>query len=134
MITIIPIPKATASATTQQLAVEITLNLCKCTCVNAGEMFSGNIQYSAGIPTVINGVAIIPITATGTIVMTGDNCNCCASRTRSFRETFDIAFTATATNTVTLTPGGAINVSYVGVKCCHTNKAKLISTLTASIA
>lgn len=134
MIKIIPIPAAAASATTQQLAVEVIVNLCKCTCVNSGEVLSGNINYSAGAPTVINGVAVIPITATGTIVMAGDSCNCCASRTRSFSETFDIAFTATATNTVTLTPGGAINVAYTDVKCCHTNKAKLISTLTASIS
>ena len=134
MIKIIPIPSAAASATTQQIAVEVIVNLCKCTCVNSNELLGGNVNFSAGTPAVINGVAIVPITVTGTIVMAGDGCNCCASRTRSFSETFDIAFTATATNTVTLTPGGAINVAYTGVKCCHTNKAKLISTLTASIA
>ena len=58
MIKIIPIPSAAASATTQQIAVEVIVNLCKCTCVNSNELLGGNINFTAGTPTVINGVAM----------------------------------------------------------------------------
>lgn len=133
MVTIIPIPTATASAATQDVVVELTESLCKKLCVNSASSLSGDVSFSAGTPTVLNGIAVVPITATGTVVVGSGNCSC-GYKTRHFNETFDIAFTATTVNTVTLTVGANTKVTFTDVSCCHTSKVKLTATLNATIA
>lgn len=131
MIKITTIPVSTA--TQQQLLVEVEECICKKVCVNAGNVLSGTIAFTYGTPTVLNGVAVVPVTATGTIVMAGA-CGSCESSTRNFAESFEIPFTATTTNEITLTPGTNNVVSFSRVSCCHTSHVKLMTTLTAAIA
>lgn len=128
-ITVIPV----STATSQQLMVEITEELCKKVCVNAGRVLSGSVQFSAGTPEVLNGVALVPITATGAFVMAGA-CGKCGGDVRHFAERFTVPFVATATNAVTITPGASTAAEWVDVSCCHTTKAKLTATLTVAIA
>lgn len=131
MIRVIPIPPATASATTQQVLVEIDKCLCKKVCVN-GVTPKGDVEFVAGDVSVLNGIAIVPITATGSIIVT--DCNGCKQVQCSFTEHFDVAFAATEANSITLVEGDSDAVSCIDVRCCHSNKVRLSSSLTVSIA
>lgn len=130
MIEITTIPASTA--TSQQLLVEVTEQLCSKVCVNAGRIISGTILFSVGTPTIMNGVTIAPITATGTIVMSSDDS--CGGNTVNFAERFEVPFTSVGTNTVTVAPGVSNVVEFADVKCCHATKAKLTTTITVAIA
>lgn len=132
MVDILVIPPSTA--TEQELVVEITEDICKRMCVNSGANISGNVSFAASTPRVVNGIAIVPITATGVIVVNGQSCKGCNTKVRHFSETFEVTFTATTTNAVTLVAGDTSVVDYVNVSCCHTNKARLTTTLTVTIA
>ena len=132
MIEVLVIPPS--MATEQELVVEITEDICKRMCVHGGSHLSGNVSFAASTPRVANGIAIVPITATGVIVVNGNACKGCNTKVRHFSETFEVAFTATTTNTVTLTAGDVNIVRYDDVTCCHTNKAKMTTTLTVTIA
>lgn len=128
-ITVIPV----STATSQQLMVEVTESLCKKVCVNAGRVLSGTIQFSAGTSKVINGIAMVPITATGSIVMAGA-CEKCGGNVVHFAERFTVPFLANGANVATLTPGLVNEVEFVDVACCHATKAKMTATLTVAIA
>ena len=119
------IPKAAASATTQTLVVEATERLCKPFCV-LGTKPTGAIVYTVGTVQVINGTAVVPITATVTIVSGG--------KTQVYTETFDVGFTATTSNTVTLSPSTTYSVSAVNAKCCKSRFVKIAGTLGITIA
>lgn len=131
MIEITTIPASTA--TSQQLLVEVTEQLCKKVCVNEGRIISGTIQFSVGAPTIMNGITIAPITATGTIVMS-ESCASCEGNTVNFAERFEVPFTSVGTNVVTVAPGVSNVVTFADVKCCHATKAKLTTTITVAIA
>lgn len=129
MIKITQIPASTA--TSQLLLVEVEETLCKRVCLNEGQILSGTISFSTSTATIVNGVAIVPITATGEIVLSGGCENGCV---KHFAEKFIVPFVATGTNTATLTEGISNIVEFSNVKLCHTNKAKLSTTLTVAIA
>lgn len=131
MIQITTIPASTA--TSQQLLVEVTEQLCSKVCVNQGRIISGTIQFSVGTPTIMNGVTIAPITATGTIVTSSEDSNC-GGNTVNFAERFEVPFTSVGTNTVTVAPGVSNVVTFANVRCCHATKAKLTTTITVAIA
>lgn len=127
--TLIPV----ATATSQEMLVEITVDVCKKVCVNAGRILSGTASFSAGTTIVTDGVAVVPIIVTGTIVMTG-SCEKCGGNVVHFVEQFNVPFEATGTNTATLTPAASNRVEWVDVKCCKTTSAKLTTSLTVAIA
>lgn len=131
MIRVIPIPSATATATEQQFVVEVEKALCRRVCVN-GAQLQGTVQFTAGTPSEINGVAVVQIYASGNI-STLDRCGGNKMQ-RNFLETFNVPLTATAENTVTLTPGEDHSVEYADICCCHSGKAVLTTTLTVAIA
>ena len=127
--TLIPV----ATATSQEMLVEITVDVCKRVCVNAGRILSGTVSFSAGTTVVTDGVAVVPIIATGTIVMTG-SCEKCGGHVVHFVEKFNVPFEATGTNVSTLTPSASNRVEWVDVNCCKTTRAKLTTSLTVAIA
>lgn len=129
MVKIVPIYPATATA--QQMVVEVTVDLCRRECVNGEGVLSGTAVYVAGAVREVDGVAVVPVTVSGEVVTTGRG-GC--AKTRHYVETFDVAFTGTATNDVTLTAGDAVVAEYANVCCCHASKVRLLSVLTAEIA
>lgn len=131
MIKITTIPVSTA--TSQEMLVEITTQLCKKVCVNAGRILSGTVQFSAGQTIVTDGVAVVPITATGAIVMSGA-CEKCGGNVVHFAEQFNVPFEATGTNVATITPAPSNRVEFADVHCCRTTSAKLTTSLTVAIA
>lgn len=130
MITTRIIPVATA--TSQELLVEITEPTCRPFCVG-GIQPSATVAFTAGSPTLLNGNAIVPIVATITIVTPSDKACGCA-HTQVFTEKFDLAFEATATNAVTIAAGANNLVVPTNIKCCQARAIKLTTTLTATIA
>lgn len=131
MITTRVIPAATA--TTMELLVEMSEKVCRPFCINSSEMPSGTIAFSAGTPVIINGNAVVTITATATVVSPGANaCGCAA--TQVFTETFDVAFAETTANTIALTPGTTIRVTPTDVKCCKARGVKLTTSLEVAIS
>lgn len=130
MITTRVIPPATA--TEQELLVEITENVCKSFCVNSDNLPTGSVSFSAGAVRVVNGIAIATIVAKVTIATPTGSCGC--ARTQVYTETFDIAFTATATNALSLTQGVDTNVIPAYTRCCKARGVKLTTTLTVTIA
>lgn len=133
MIKLLPIPQSAASATTQSYVVQVTTDLCKRVCCNAGNILSGSVQFSAGSPTIVNATAIVPITASGSVTMT-ENSRRCHSTTTHFAETFNVSFTSTDGNTITLTPGASSSTSFADISCCHSSKATVSNTLEIAIS
>lgn len=131
MITTQLIPVATA--TSQEMLVEITERVCHPFCINATAQPSASVVFTVGTARVVNSNAIVPVTAKVTVV-TPDAQSGSLAKTQVFTETFDIAFEAATTNAVTLVPGADIVVTPARVKCCVANGVKLITTLTATIA
>lgn len=121
-----------ATATEQQMVVEATEQLCEGYCINSSKAPLASIAFSKGAVKVIDGLAVIPITAIITVVLPNQSsCNC--KRPQVYSETFDIAFTATAANNVTLTPGATVEVVPASTKCCSVGSIKVITSLTATI-
>lgn len=121
-----------ATATVQRLLIEATERTCRTYCVN-GKKPSASVLFTTGAPRVVDGVAITPIIATITVV-TPNAKGCGCAHTQVFTETFDIAFTATGTNTVTLVPGAVVLVDPADTNCCKARAVKIITTVTATIA
>lgn len=121
-----------ATATEQEFLVEITENVCKAYCVG-GTLPVSTVEFVAGAAQVVNGNAIVPIVAK-VIVATPNSNGCGCAHTQVFTERFDIAFTATATNAVTLTPGTTVLTDPAYVRCCKARGVRITTTLTATIA
>lgn len=130
MITTRIIPPATA--TEQQLLVEITENVCKPYCINSENLPTGNVSFSVGAVRVVNGIAIATIVAKVTIAAPVKNCGC--AQTMVHTEAFDVAFTATATNAIALAEGVTANVTPAFTRCCKARGVRLTTTLTVTIA
>lgn len=130
MITTRIIPESTA--TSQEFMVEITEPLCKPYYVVGGTPPTVTVAFSNGTVKLVNGNAVVPITATITIATPSVGCGC--ARTQVYVETFNVAFTATTTNAITLTPGDDVDVSPMYIKCCRVRSIKATTTLTVGIA
>lgn len=132
MISTTVIPVATASATSQTLVVEATEKVCKPFC-SLGVTPEATMSFVAGLPKVIGTYVVVPIKATTTIFTT-QNGNCGQANTQVFSESFDVGFTATTANTITLTPGSGVLVEPANVTCCKAKGVKVSTTLSVSIA
>lgn len=123
-----------ATATEQTLLVTLTEKFCNGYCIaGLSKVVSATVSFNSGAVKVINGIAVVPITANVTIV-SPNGCNCNCAKTQTFIETFEVPFTATTTNAITLTPGSTVDVLPFNIKCCVANGVKVITTLTVDIA
>lgn len=133
MITTRLIPISPSSATTEELLVEITEQLCRPFCVNSMAYPTATVTFTASPVSVINGNAVFTVFANVTVTSAdGKSCGC--AHTQVFTETFDLAFNEGTTNVVTLTPGTEVRVAPAYVKCCKAGGVKLVTSLTAAIA
>ena len=132
MITTTVIPVATASATSQTLVVEALERVCKPYCV-LGTAPEATMSFTAGTPKTVGTYVIVPIKVTTTIFTT-QNGNCGCARTQVITESFDVGFTATTANTITLTPGDSTLVEAADLTCCKAKGVKVSTTLGITIA
>lgn len=131
MINIRVIPAATA--TSQELLVEVEEPLCRPVCVNASVQPIVTIAFSTDAVTVLDENAIVPIVAKITVV-TPSACTHGCAHTQVFTEKVDVAFNAVGDNEPTLTPGTQIKTELTGVKCFKARRIKAITTATISLA
>lgn len=132
MISIQLIPVATA--TSQELLAEFTERFCQPHEIVNIERATAVVTFTqAGATRVINGAAVATIVATLTVNVPVGICG--SAKPYVFTETFDVAFTATGTNTIALAPG-VLNYKYPAyiTKCGKANGIKVVTTLTATIA
>lgn len=122
-----------ATATEQELLIEITENVCRPYCVGNSNLPVSTVEFVAGTVQVVNGNAIVPIVAKVLIASPNPN-GCGCAHTQVYTEKFDLAFTATATNAVTLTPGTTVLTDPAYVRCCKARGVRLTTTLTVTIA
>lgn len=132
MITTTVIPVGTASATSQTLVVEAIENVCKPYC-SLGVTPEATMSFAVGTPKVVGTYVIVPIRVTTTI-FTSQNNKCGRASTQVITESFDVGFTATTANTVTLTPGDATLVEPTNLTCCKARGVKVSTTLGITIA
>lgn len=132
MISTTVIPVGTASATSQTLVVEALESTCRPYCT-LGTAPEATMSFSAGTPKIIGTYVIVPIRVTTTII-TAQNNECGRAHTQVFTESFDVGFTATTANTVTLTQGTATLVEPANLTCCKARGVKASTTLTITIA
>lgn len=132
MITTTVIPVATASATSQTLVVEVLERACKSYC-SLGTTPEATINFVAGTPKIVGAYVIVPIKTTTTIFTT-QNDACGRASTQVITESFDVGFTATTANTITLEPGGSVIVEPANIVCCKARGVKASTTLTITIA
>lgn len=130
MITTSVIPASTAAS--QELLVNITEKLCRQYCVNEANKPVVTVTFAAGEVTVINGNAIVPITATITAIHPLHDGRCISPEV--YTEHFNVAFDATATNVATLTPGVENKVVPAFVTGCKAKGFNLTTSLTIAIA
>lgn len=131
MITAKIIPVATA--TSQELLVEITENVCRPYCVENSVTPTASVTFEVGRVRVVNGNAIAPLIAHVT-VMTPASGGCGCAKAQVFTEVTDIAFVESGTNEVTLAEGASVVQTPAYVKCGKAYGVKLTTTLTATIA
>ena len=132
MITVQLIPVATA--TSQELLIEFKERFCQALEIANIERGTAVINFiQAGTTRVVNGAAIATIVATLTVTVPVGSCGC--AKPYVFTEVFDVAFTATGTNTVALAPG-VLNLKdpIHLTKCGKAGGVKVSTTLTATIA
>lgn len=104
MITIVPIPVGTPSASSVSLLVQLKQNLCKAYNTSSSIQPQSNVAFTAGQATIqpvtVGGTttydAMLPITATYTITYVPKGC--CSAVTRLFAETFTVAFSGLTTS------------------------------------
>ena len=132
MITTTIIPVATASATTQTLVVEALEKTCKAYC-SLGTTPEATMSFTAGTPKVIGTYVIVPIRVTTTIFTT-QNGTCGRATTQVITESFDVGFTATTANTISLAAGDSVLVEPADITCCKAKGVKVSTTLTITIA
>ena len=129
MITTSVIPASTAGS--QELLIEITEKLCHQYCVNEMQKPIVTVAFSQGEATVLNGNAIIPITATITAIQPSHDGRCVVPEI--YAERFEVAFDATTTNVTTLTAGADSIVTPAYVSGCKAKGFHLTTTLTIAI-
>ncbi len=132
MISTTVIPVGTASATSQTLVVEALENVCRPYC-SLGVTPEATMSFTAGTPKVIGTYAIVPIKVTTTIFTTQNESGGCA-QTQVITESFDVGFTATTANTITLVAGDGTLVEPAKLTCCKAKGVKVSTTLTITIA
>lgn len=132
MITTTVIPVGAASATTQTLVVEALESTCKSYCV-LGTTPEATMSFTAGTPKIVGTYVIVPIRVTTTI-LTAQNKGCNHANTQVFTESFDVGFTATTANTITLAPGTSTLVEPANFSCCKARGVKVSTALTITIA
>lgn len=130
MITTSVIPASTAGS--QELLVNITEKLCRQYCVNEAHKPVVTVAFSQGEVEVLNGNAIIPITATITAIAPAHDGRCISPEV--YTEHFQVAFDATTTNATTLTAGADSRVTPAFVTGCKAKGFLLTTTLTIAIA
>lgn len=132
MIAIQLIPVATA--TSQELLIEFKERFCQALEIANIERGTAVVNFiQAGATRVINGAAVATIVATLTVTVPVGTCGC--AKPYVFTETFDVAFSATGTNTIALAPG-VLNLKdpIWLAKCGKAGGVKVTTTLTATIA
>lgn len=132
MITTTIVPVGTASATSQTLVVEALERTCKPYC-SLGITPEATMSFTSGTPKTIGTYVIVPIRVTTTIFTT-QNGNCGCARTQVITESFDVGFTATTANTITLAQGDGVLVEPANITCCKAKGVKVSTTLTITIA
>lgn len=132
MISTTVIPVGTASATSQTLVVEALENVCRPYC-SLGVIPEATMSFTAGTPKTIGTYVIVPIRVTTTIFTTQNESGGCA-QTQVITESFDVGFTATTANTITLTAGDGTLVEPAKLTCCKAKGVKVSTTLTITIA
>lgn len=132
MISTTVIPVGTASATSQTLVVEALENVCRPYC-SLGVTPEATMSFTAGTPKIIGTYVIVPIRATTTIFTTQNESGGCA-QTQVITESFDVGFTATTANTITLVAGDSTLVEPAKLACCKAKGVKVSTTLTITIA
>lgn len=131
MIKISVIPASTATA--QELLVEITENVCRPYCINSTAKPTGTVTFTIANKRVMGGITLAQIIASVTVVNPSvDGCGC--ATTQVMTETFEVAFTASGTNVISIVPGLTTLTEPTNVKCCKAKGIKLITTLAATIA
>lgn len=130
MITTSVIPASTAGS--QELLINITEKLCRQYCVNEAYKPIVTVTFTQGEATVLNGNAIVPITATITAISPLHDGRCVSPEV--YTEHFAVAFDATTTNVTTLTPGADSIVTPAFVTGCKSKGFHLTTTLTIAIA
>lgn len=130
MITTRLIPVATA--TSQELLIEITEPLCHLLDANGDIKPAVTVAFSNSPAQVINGNAVVTITALVSIANPNRHNGCACPQI--FAETFDLAFDATTDNAITLVPGASIITKPTAVKCGKARAVMLTTTLTVTIA
>lgn len=131
MIHISVIPAATA--TEQELLVEIEEPLCRPVCYDATVKPMVTVAFSTGNVTVLDENAIVPVIANVTVV-TPSHCPYGCAHSQVFTETVNVAFPAGTTNVATLTPGAQMKTELTSVKCCKARRIKATTSLTLSLA
>ena len=133
MIHIVTIPAAAASATTQDLLIEITERTCRSYHINSLTKPSATVVFNVERTKILAGTTIATISAVTTI--TTPRCNGCGcADIQVYTETFDVAFDSTGTNIITIeaSPNSSVDPAYI--KCCKARGVKLTTTLSATIA
>lgn len=130
MITTKVIPASTAGS--QELLINITEKLCRQYCVNEAHKPIVTVAFTQGEVVVLNGNAIVPITATITSISPLHDGKCISPEV--YTERFEVAFDATATNVTTLTAGADSIVAPAFVTGCKARGFNLTTTLTIAIA
>lgn len=131
MIRFTVIPAATA--TEQDLLVEIEEPLCRPVCFDASVKPMVTVAFSTGDVTILDENAVVPVIANVTVV-TPSHCPYGCAHSQVFTETVNVAFPAGTTNVATITPGTQIKTELTSVKCCKARRIKATTTLTVSLA
>lgn len=122
-----------ATATQQELLVEIEENLCKPVCVDSSLKPVMTVTFETGPVTVLDENAIVPVKAR-IMILTPSNCPNGCAHPQVLTESFDVGFPATATNAITLATGDQVKTELTHVKCRKARSIKLTTSLTLSIA
>ena len=122
-----------SSATSTVFLVEIVEHLCRKYCQSAGVQPTGAVSFTVSPTRILNDLAVATITAhVSTMTPKCQLCGCATPQV--FTESFDIAFNATGTNTITLEQGAQTITEPAYKGCCAARGIKLTTTLTATIA
>lgn len=131
MITTSVIPASTAGS--QELLVDITEKVCRQYCIHEAYKPVVTVSFAQdGEVTVLNGNAIVPITATITAISPLHDGKCISPEV--YTEHIKVAFDATATNVATLTAGADSLVTPAYITGCKAKGFHLTTSLTIALA
>lgn len=127
LITLLPVPTGTASATSQTYLVDVRHRLCagRRVCVNGNVPPVSSVRFTlSGTPTAVgNNTYIVSVIVSGETIYQpytqGCGCNC--SRQDFFNEVFEIpVYSATGVPSVTLTAGDITSTKAIAEEeCCN---------------